>query len=99
MLQPLTQLENLRYIINHDVIGRYTYSSHELWNPISNSFDMQNEWYYLYNSQTAIHESMSKEKTLLSIVDILGKTTKPKKNTQLFYIFDDGTIENKIILE
>jgi len=99
MLQPLTQLENLRYIINHDANGRYTYSSHELWNPDSNSWDMQNEWYYLYNSQTAIHESMSKEKTLLSIVDILGRTTKPKKNTQLFYIFDDGTIEKKIIIE
>jgi len=32
-------------------------------------------------------------------VDILGKETKPKKNTPLIEIYDDGTVEKKIIIE
>jgi hypothetical protein len=29
----------------------------------------------------------------------LGRETKEKKNEPLFYIYDDGTVEKKIILE
>tara|TARA_E500000331_G_scaffold357373_1_gene418890 strand:+ start:2092 stop:2418 length:327 start_codon:yes stop_codon:yes gene_type:complete len=32
-------------------------------------------------------------------VDILGRETKGKKNEPLFYIFDDGTVEKRIIIE
>ncbi len=35
---------------------------------------------------------------LLKIVDVLGRESKPKKNTPLFYIYDDGTVEKKIII-
>jgi len=35
---------------------------------------------------------------LLKITDILGKETKGT-NQSLFYIYDDGTVEKKIILE
>ena len=38
-------------------------------------------------------------KQLIKIVDILGKETKSKNNTPLFYIFDDGTVEKRIIIE
>ncbi len=36
---------------------------------------------------------------LQKTVDILGKQTKPKTNTPLFYIYDDGTVEKRIVME
>ena len=39
------------------------------------------------------------EKMLLKITDILGRETRGKKNEPLFYIYDDGTVEKKIIIE
>ena len=36
---------------------------------------------------------------LQKIISLLGKETKPKANTPLFYIYDDGTLEKKIIIE
>ena len=38
------------------------------------------------------------DKKLLKIVDVLGREAKFKRNTTLFYIFDDGTVEKRIIL-
>jgi hypothetical protein len=32
-------------------------------------------------------------------VDLLGRETTPKNNALLFYIYNDGTVEKKIILE
>ena len=40
---------------------------------------------------------VKKEKKLLSITDILGRPTKENKNQLLFYIYDDGTVERKLI--
>ena len=42
---------------------------------------------------------ISNQKTLIKIVGILGRETNPKANTILFYIYDDGTVQKKIILE
>jgi plastocyanin len=54
-----------------------------------------------YNSTpTAIlYPSYNNEKEIIKITDILGREIKEKKNTPLFYIFDDGTVEKKIIIE
>ena len=49
-------------------------------------------------SSTSIKE-LTTNKELLKITDLLGRETKEKKNTPLFYIYDDGTVEKKIILE
>ena len=38
-------------------------------------------------------------KEILKITDILGKETKVIKNEPLFYIYNDGTVEKKIIIE
>jgi len=37
--------------------------------------------------------------TLIKIIDVLGRETKGKKNEPLFYIYDDGTVEKRIIIE
>ena len=36
---------------------------------------------------------------LLKVVDVLGRKTKPKKNTPLFYMYDDGSVEKRIVVE
>ena len=49
-------------------------------------------------NSTSIEESTNNKK-LISITNILGEKTTFRKNTSLFYIYDDGTVEKKIILE
>jgi hypothetical protein len=39
------------------------------------------------------------EKALLKITDMLGQETPYRKNTPLFYIYDDGTVEKRIVIE
>jgi hypothetical protein len=39
------------------------------------------------------------DKKISKIINILGPETSPKSNTPLFYLFDDGTVEKKIIVE
>ena len=51
------------------------------------------------NTPTGINDILPNNKQLIKIVDILGKETNSKNNTPLFYIYDDGTVEKKIILE
>ena len=36
------------------------------------------------------------ERKLIKIIDVLGRKTKEKKNTLLFYIYNDGAVEKKI---
>ena len=38
-------------------------------------------------------------KRLLKVIDILGRESNEKRNTLLFYIYNDGTVEKKIIIE
>ena len=51
------------------------------------------------NTPTGINNILPNNKQLIKLVDLLGKETKSKNNTPLFYIFDDGTVERKIIFE
>ena len=47
---------------------------------------------------TGINEISQEEKKLLKILDILGRESKSKKGL-LFYIYSDGTVEKKLIIE
>jgi len=49
------------------------------------------------NSSTAIQEH-SRNKELLKVTDLLGRETK-QTNQPLFYIYDDGTVEKRIVIE
>ena len=51
------------------------------------------------NQSTSIIELYPNKRELLKITNIFGQSTNEKKNTPLFYIYDDGTVEKKIILE
>ena len=39
------------------------------------------------------------ERKLMKIVDVLGRNTKANKNQTLFYLYDNGRVEKKIIIE
>jgi hypothetical protein len=47
---------------------------------------------------TAIQEHATK-KELLKVTDLLGRETKGTNNQHLFYIYDDGTVEKRIVIE
>ena len=44
-------------------------------------------------------EEVNNTKKLNKITDVLGKEIIENNNTLLFYIYDDGTVEKKIIIE
>ena len=41
----------------------------------------------------------NKDREILMLLNILGQRTLEKKNTPLFYIYDDGTVEKKVVIE
>ena len=49
-------------------------------------------------SGTTNIEEHTTNKELLKVTDLLGRETK-KINQPLFYIYDDGTVEKRIVIE
>ena len=56
-------------------------------------------WIYKKTYQNTSVSEIPTTKQIVRIVDILGRETKEIKNTLLFYIYNDGTVEKKIILD
>ena len=50
-----------------------------------------------WNSTIVIENDEVKE--LLKVIDVLGREVNEKRNTPLFYLYKDGTVEKKIIIE
>jgi polyhydroxybutyrate depolymerase len=48
---------------------------------------------------TAIINEHNLNNQLIQVIDIFGRESKGLKNQPLFYIYDDGTVEKKIIIE
>jgi len=48
---------------------------------------------------TGIGELNNTPKQLIKIVDVLGRETPFKPNTPLLYIYNDGTVERKVVLK
>ena len=46
-----------------------------------------------------VNEHQEQTKKLVKISDVLGRPSKVVKNTPLFYIYDDGSVEQKIFLD
>jgi hypothetical protein len=54
---------------------------------------------FTFNVVTSVGiEEHTSNKELIKVTDLLGRETK-QTNQPLFYIYDDGTVEKKIILE
>jgi hypothetical protein len=56
-------------------------------------------FYEVTNIVIAISETTNTDRVLLRITDMLGQETPYRRNTPLFYIYDDGTVEKSIIIE
>jgi len=56
--------------------------------------------FYVYSSVSGITDIRpNNNRKLIKITDVLGRTTTAKKGVPLFYIYDNGTVEKKLILE
>jgi len=59
-----------------------------------------NIWMLMSMAQpTAINELNFPNRELRKVVDILGRDANGARNKPLFYIYNDGTVEKKIIIE
>jgi len=56
-------------------------------------------FYEVTNIVSVISETTNTDRKLLRITDMLGQETPYRRNTPLFYIYDDGTVEKSIIIE
>jgi thiol-disulfide isomerase/thioredoxin len=50
-------------------------------------------------TSTSVINIKNINKTLMKITNLLGRETKGTKNEVLFYIYDDGTVEKRIVIE
>ena len=48
---------------------------------------------------TSIKDVVEEKKRLINVVDFLGRQSKGLKNQPILYIYDDGTVEKKIIID
>ena len=50
------------------------------------------------HSTTPVEEHITNKK-ILKVTDLLGRVTKGTKNEVLFYIYDNGTVEKRLVIE
>jgi Leucine-rich repeat (LRR) protein len=68
------------------------------WTFANGNIDLQHYFSNNCSGPTSIQEH-STNKELIKITDVLGRETKGTKNEPLFYIYDDGTVEKRIVIE
>ncbi|MEE2954257.1 MAG: hypothetical protein VX347_03700 [Bacteroidota bacterium] len=56
-------------------------------------------YFYLDSTFTSVYLNNNLDAQLIKVIDILGRESNQKKNTPLFYIYDDGAVEKRIIIE
>ena len=64
----------------------------------SNYFGFDSQSYFSNNCSGTAIEEQTTNKALLKITDLLGRETKAT-NQLLFYIYNDGTVEKKVVIE
>jgi len=66
----------------------------------NNWISIDPQQYFSNNCSGATNiQEHSTNKKLLKVTDLLGRETKGTKNEILFYIYDDGTVEKRIVIE
>jgi len=61
--------------------------------------DTTYQYYSASCSGTTFISEYTTIKELLKVIDLLGRESKEVENKPLFYIYDDGTVEKKLIIE
>ena len=88
----MSQNPNLSCISVDDSI----YSTNN-WTVANGNIDPQH--YFSNNCSPNSVEEHTTYKELLKVIDVLGIKTRGKTNEPLFYIYDDGTVEKRIVIE
>ena len=58
--------------------------------------------FYTYSIVSGVFDTPITQKQLIEITDLLGRTiinSRYLRNTPLIYIYDDGTVEKRVIIE
>ena len=55
--------------------------------------------YYTVTNITTSFSEINTKKKLIKTIDVLGRENKGTRNKPLYYIYDDGVVEKKIIIE
>ena len=80
--------------ITYTASGVYTYNTTSL-----NGCDSTAILDLTITNISTVLDIKNNTKTMLKVIDILGRETKATKKNPLFYIYDDGTVEKRIIIE
>jgi hypothetical protein len=64
----------------------------------TNTIDPQHYFSNNCTSTTEIEEHFT-NKQLIKIINVFGRETEQKPNIPLFYIYNDGTVEKRIVIE
>ena len=67
--------------------------------PTTTSYLGSYKFYLNSSSTTDLGEYTISIKKILKVTDLLGRESKGTKNELLFYIYDDGSVEKRIIIE
>ena len=66
----------------------------------ANFTDFDNGVYFDLNCPPlGIEEEILKDRKLIRIMDVLGRNVNPQKKMLLLYIYDDGSVEKKVIID
>ena len=65
----------------------------------TNNYSIESTMYFSSNCIPSFTQEHTTNKELLKITDLLGKETKGSMHEPLFYIYDDGTVEKRIVIE
>jgi len=66
---------------------------------ISAEFDPQHYYSNNCKGSTSIQEESFDKQHFIKVIDVLGKEVKGTKNELLFYIYHDGRVEKRIVIE
>jgi len=96
-----------------NILGTYVWPNYYIGNTYQEEIDILKDWiedrlvwldsnipgHCIQQPSSVTTITSENTKKLINVVDILGRATNIQKNCTLYYIFDDGTVEKKIIIE
>ena len=94
-------------LYRNDAGSVYPYNIASVMNITGSSAGSPGYYYFYYNIEIEAEcintltdvNNIHLEKNLLKIIDVLGREVNPTTNITLFYVYDDGSVMKKIIIE